>query len=241
VTINQETVSIEQNGPIAFCETTTCKSIFAEDLNRCLQIWANESKEQTKRIMRNLARRYSNGTTLDTSAILDRHHDFQRSLESAVVVIPFAGALAEVMPSDKLETRRIFEQVLATIETLAFLHQHCRERDSTGRLIATLDDYAVARGLLLAPLTDSIGPGEKVKDHYRALQRVFPNKAFTSAEAIRAEVFNDKMATSRALKKLAEAGVVRCVAEAKGNRPARWDWTGQGLGEVLPERLERNE
>src|SRR5262249_4184666 len=41
------TQHIRQEGPIAFVETTTLAKIFDEDENRCLNIWTDETKEQT--------------------------------------------------------------------------------------------------------------------------------------------------------------------------------------------------
>ena len=46
-----ETVVIEQDGPIAFIESTTMSKIFDEDQNRCLMLHTDEQPEQTRRII----------------------------------------------------------------------------------------------------------------------------------------------------------------------------------------------
>src|SRR5262249_22984061 len=46
-----ETRLIEQDGPIAYVETTTLTRIFDEDVNRCLLLNTDEQPEQTKKII----------------------------------------------------------------------------------------------------------------------------------------------------------------------------------------------
>jgi hypothetical protein len=70
-----ETVLIEQDGPIAYVESTTLAKIFDEDANRCLMLHTDERPDQTKRIIRQLASAYSqqNGMRAKDKIIL-RHH-----------------------------------------------------------------------------------------------------------------------------------------------------------------------
>ena len=237
VTINKETVTIEQNGPVASCVTTTAKSIFAEDLNRCLQVYADESPEQTKRILQAAAQPYLGETVHDPQPIIERHHQFQQSLQDIDVVIPYADQLADHMPTDKLQSRRVIKQVLATVETLTFLHQHHRDRDKDGRLVATADDYQVARQLLLRPVDEAVGPSDRARNAYHDLKDEFPQQGFTSTQTVKAGIFNNKMTCKRALDDLVELGVIRCAAEARGSKPRQWAWTGKPLKPVLPETL----
>jgi hypothetical protein len=53
---------IEQDGPIAFIETTTLARVFDEDATRCLTLYTDERKEQTERIVKTLAGRYARGS-----------------------------------------------------------------------------------------------------------------------------------------------------------------------------------
>lgn len=65
------------------------------------------------------------------------------------VVIPYASALAERIPLAAMRLRRDFGQLLALIRARAILHQATRERDGEGQILATLEDYAVVRTLVV--------------------------------------------------------------------------------------------
>jgi len=53
--------------------------------------------------------------------------------------------------------RRDFGSLLALIRAHAVLHQASRERDAAGCIIATLDDYAVVRGLVADVIAEGVG------------------------------------------------------------------------------------
>ena len=48
---NMQTVVIEQDGPIAYVESTTSTEIFDEDANRAILVTSDERREQTRRIL----------------------------------------------------------------------------------------------------------------------------------------------------------------------------------------------
>ncbi len=77
---------------------------------------------------------------------------FQRWLRDRAerrVIVPFGETLAEAMPSTfDMRTRRDFVQLLSCVQTLAVLHQRHRERRGDGTIVASVDDYRVARDLL---------------------------------------------------------------------------------------------
>jgi hypothetical protein len=82
-----QTVLVEQYGPIAYSETTTRMDVFDEDMNRCLALSTDESPEQTRRIMRELARRAMNPPASITD-IQQRHWALQRLLKRVEVTFP---------------------------------------------------------------------------------------------------------------------------------------------------------
>lgn len=230
-----QSVMIEREGPIAFMETTTSKSVFVEDLNRCLQVYADDSQEQTERIIQAVIEPYlETDTKVDTEAIINRHHEFQRALEYVDVRIPFVRELAERVPKDKLEVRRMIKQLFACIESIAFLHQFKRERDKEGRLIATLNDYSVARRVLLAPLNEALGCGDRAWRAYEGLKQKFHSREFTSTATIKAGVFTNKTTRDRAFKDLEALEVIECVRKGKAKTPAKWKWTDKEMKPVLP-------
>jgi len=67
------------------------------------------------------------------------------------VILPFGWALGRAMSTCSLElrTRRDFDGLLACVKTIAFLHQRHRKRAPGGEIEAIIDDYRVARELLI--------------------------------------------------------------------------------------------
>jgi DNA primase catalytic core len=139
-------------GPAAFLETTTESRIHHENSTRCFETYCDESIEQTRRIHE--AQKL--GKTLEgrklqseAGAIVRRHHNAQRLLESVGVVIPFVPLIS--FPHAWLRTRRDHLRFLNLIETIAFLHQHQREKkpDEKGEpfIEATAADYERAHSL----------------------------------------------------------------------------------------------
>jgi hypothetical protein len=151
-----ETKHLHVRGPISFCETTTQTFLFDEDQNRCLLLNTDETPAQTRRILDTIGAAAA-GRTCDAKGIIERHHALQRMLAQYSVVIPYAPKLAELLDGQRVEIRRAYPQVLATIQATALLHQRQRDIDDTGILTATVDDYKAARELLVAPLQRSIG------------------------------------------------------------------------------------
>jgi hypothetical protein len=71
------TEMIEQDGPIAFVESTTLQAeqIFDEDLNRCLCLSTDEGSEQTRRILERTAQQFSGQlVAVDRDNIRERQH-----------------------------------------------------------------------------------------------------------------------------------------------------------------------
>ena len=232
---------IRQDGPISYSETTTKDSIFREDANRCLQVNTDASKELTEKVLKAQGRAYQPGpdsANEDAEKAKKRHHEFQRSLVYVDVRIPYQGALADAMPKDRIEVRRLFGHVLSLIEVIAFLHQHQRRRNPYGQLEATVEDYAVARRLALGPLHTAIGLGadySRCKGIERKLRKL-PRGEFDSkqaAEALGAGSPISRKVTQEALKKLAAMGGIELVAESVGNKPARWRWKGKSIDELI--------
>jgi hypothetical protein len=155
-----ETVIIEQEGPIAFLESTTASNVFNEDSNRCLLLASDDSAEQTRLILDAIGAGYAHPrSSSDFERIAAKHHAAQRMLRRVVVAVPFAPALMAAMPDGKPEVRRAAHQALALVQAIALLHQFQRhENPQHGtEILATVADYRFARQLLLEPLGRSLG------------------------------------------------------------------------------------
>jgi hypothetical protein len=133
---------------------TTFTRPLPEQMNtRVLTCVVIDSPEQTRAVL--LAHAASvNGESqlLDTSPFLA----LQRWIAIAgdqQVTIHFATALANMVPVGHLRMRRDFRQLLTVVQAIAILYQRQRARDAAGRIVATLDDYRMARELLLEIFT----------------------------------------------------------------------------------------
>ncbi len=120
----------EVHGPTAIMLTTAHpEALDYETRNRFVMLTADESAEQTRRILE----RQRWNDTLDglvaqtkREAVIRRHRNAQRLIEALHVVNPHAPALH--FPAGRLILRREQKKFLTIIKTIALLHQHQRER-----------------------------------------------------------------------------------------------------------------
>ena len=218
------TRQIEQEGPIAFAETTTLTSIFDEDLNRCVLLHTDERQEQTRRILNTLSSGYEgNGQAGGVNFIVGRHHALQRSLKPFDVVVPFAGRLAQLLPADRVELRRAYPLLMTAVQSSALLHQFQRTIDDDGRLIASIDDYVIARHLLAKPMAERLG--ERLSDgaarFLGELVTAYGQTQFTSKEAHKATT-SSKSAAYGWLAELHDSGFLDMIEAGRGRMPTTW-------------------
>ena len=219
-----ETVLVEQDGPIAYIETTTLTKLFNEDANRCILLTSDETPEQTRRILSTLATVYARGEAVDRKRIIHRHHAVQWMLRPYKVLVPFAERLAASMSNYVVEVRRAYPQVVSMIQASALLHQRQRQIDSDGRLLASGDDYKLVQHLLGLPMARQLGgrisePGrrffERLKNWYGA------EEIFTKPDAKQKES-GSKSSVYGWLAELHDAGMVVQEEAQRGNRAAKW-------------------
>ena len=148
---------IEREGPTGLIVTTTQVALHPENETRLLSVPANDTPEQTAAILRMLACEDSGDDCID----LDEWRQLQAWLaaQPAAVTIPFAVELAGLVPPVAVRLRRDFSTVLNLVRAHAILHQQTRERDASGRIVATLTDYGVVRELIGDLVADEIGAG----------------------------------------------------------------------------------
>lgn len=157
---NHITQHIEQPGPIAYAESTTLgmSKIFDEDKTRFLFLCCDESEGQSQKIIERLAAESQSPIKKqEIESIISLHHTAQRLLKPYNVVIPFAKELTNCLPTYKPECRRAFVHLLSLIRAVALLHQYQRDKNESGSLIATLDDYEVVRKYLTQPIARGLG------------------------------------------------------------------------------------
>jgi hypothetical protein len=181
---------IRQDGPIAYVETTSLMKVFEEDANRCLLLTTDETPAQTREILSMLGARYAGARLADEGRIVARHHALQRLLERRPVLVPYAPRLGELIDTRRVEVRRVFAHVLGVVQAAALLHQRQRPTTGDGAILATEDDYQLARYLLAGPMARQLA--DKVSDGaMRFLDRLLewfgPGRDFTKPEAHKRE------------------------------------------------------
>lgn len=148
-------VLITREGPTGLITTTTKVHLHPENETRLLSVPANDTQEQTAAVMRMLA--------CETGAVCDDNLTEWHALQSWIaaqdnqVTIPYAYQLADLVPPVAVRLRRDFSTVRDLVKAHAILHQQTRERDEQGRIIATLQDYAVVRDLIADLVADEVG------------------------------------------------------------------------------------
>ena len=157
--------------------------------------------------------------------------DFQSWLAAGPrdVAIPYAPALARAITPRAVRLRRDFRLLLTLIQAHALLHQATRERDRRGRIVATLADYAVVRGLvhdLIADQLESAVP-KTVREAVQAV-RDLAGETETTTARVAAKLELDRSTASRRLRVAIERGFVKNL-ETKRGQPARL-----AVGDPLP-------
>lgn len=147
------------NGPVAMLFSTTSPRINYENATRFLALSLDESIEQTRRIQAAQRKARTMEGILgrsSTSAIVRRHRNAQRLLESLPVIIEDVEQIE--FPAHWIRTRREHEKFLTVVEALALLYQKQREirtapdADASGSatrcIVATRADVETAARIL---------------------------------------------------------------------------------------------
>jgi hypothetical protein len=220
---------IEREGPTGLIVTTTAARLHPENETRMLSLSVTDTPEQTRHILAALARESGEG-----EPDLEEWHALQEWLETGEhrVTIPFAQVLAERIPAVAVRLRRDFGALLCLIRAHAILHQATRERDPEGRIIATLDDYAVVRELVADLVAEGVEAtvSKHVRETVEAVKRLHADASEPVTNAAVARELNlDKSAASRRVRVALDGGYLKNLEDRKG-RPARLE-----PGDPLPD------
>jgi hypothetical protein len=224
--------SLEKSGPTGLIVTTTRNRIDQEIETRMLSITLRDSREQTRLIIQQLAKKQNSQVRFDD------WHALQTWLEQQDnrVSIPYAERLAELIPPVAVRLRRDFHQILALIQTHAILHQTTRQRSSDGEIIATLADYTAIRDLIGDIIQQEVGFGvsQETREVVEAVRAVLegkgPNTTVNQTE-IQQFVNLEKSSLSRRVRGVIRDGYLANQEEHRG-KPYRLV-----LGEPLPDEV----
>jgi hypothetical protein len=224
---------IEREGPTGLIVTTTALRLHSENETRLLSLTVTDTQDQTRDVLAALAEE-SAGDGSD----LERWHALQSWLESGGhrVTIPYAKTLAFLVPPIAVRLRRDFGALLNLIRAHAVLHQASRHKDEEDRIVASIEDYAAVRELVV----DLVGEGVEatvpatVRQTVEAVKRLREDskgEPVTVAELAR-ELKLDRSAVSRRARNAKDRGYLRDL-EDNPRKPSRLV-----LGDDLPDDLQ---
>ena len=137
---------VEREGPTGLIVSTTSVALHPENETRLLSLAATDTPDQTKLVLSRLADRRPRRSPTSPAGTTSRSGSRPPSTASRS---PTRTTLAELVPPVAVRLRRDFRAVLSLIRSHAILHQASRERDADGKVIATLEDYAIVRELVV--------------------------------------------------------------------------------------------
>jgi len=224
---------IEREGPTGLIVTTTAVKLHPENETRLLSLTVTDTQDQTRAVMAALAEEAG-----EAGPNVEPWHALQVWLESAEhrVFIPYAKILADLIPPVAVRLRRDFGALLNLTRAHALLHQASRERDAKGRIVATIEDYAAVRELVV----DLVGEGVEttvpatVRETVEAVKRLREDsngEPITVAELAR-DLKLDRSAVSRRARNAKDRGYLRDL-EDNPRKPSRLI-----LGDDLPDDLQ---
>ncbi len=141
-------------GPCGLIMTTTANSLHPEDESRMLSLNIRESTDQIRAAL--LAQAL--GSRPNQGPDFTRWHEFDRLIGSGSVsvAIPFAASIARALPLTHHRVQRDFPQVLSLISSHALMHKCIRQRNESGEIVATLEDYEEVYDLVNGPLSEGL-------------------------------------------------------------------------------------
>jgi hypothetical protein len=155
-----------KQGPTALFTSTTRSAVDAELETRVLSVGILDTPAHSRAILAGQAERATGAAPSPPDLAL--WHALQAWLAVAGVHdarVPFAPALAALVPPQTLRIRRDFPKLLSLVKACALLHQVQRERAADGAVLAALADYAIVRELLAESFTaaqqDGLTPAQR--------------------------------------------------------------------------------
>jgi hypothetical protein len=211
---------IERAGPTGLIVTTTAVKLHPENETRLLSLTVTDTQEQTRDVMAALAEEVG-----ERAPNLRRWHALQEWLGATEhrVWISYARALAGLIPPLAVRLRRDFGALLSLIKAHAILHQASRERDAEGRIIATLEDYAVVRNLVAGLVSEGVEATvpATIRETVEKLTLIYAEDSEpVTIVKLAEEVKLDKSSTWRRVRTAIDRGYLKNLEDRKG-RPAK--------------------
>jgi hypothetical protein len=212
---------IEREGPTGLVVTTTQEKLHPENETRMISLAVTDTQEQTRDVLAALADEGISSPDVEPWVALQECI----GLGPRRVTIPYAMALAGLIPPVAVRLRRDFSAVLNLLRACALLHQANRERDDQGQVVATLDDYRVVRELVADLVAEGVDAtvSETVRETVGVIGRLIDegDDDAVSLGPIASELKLDKSATSRRVRTAMSKGFVKNLEDRRG-KPGRY-------------------
>jgi len=134
-------------GPIASLACTTRGEVYEDNMSRCFVIAVDETREQTRRVIRYQNRKASG--QIDARQEQETAHFLQnciRLLQPCPVINPYADKVH--LPEEAHKIRRLNELYQSFVKQVTLVHQYRRKKDSQGRLITQKEDLQTAAEIM---------------------------------------------------------------------------------------------
>lgn len=192
-----QTRRIHKLGPTGLITTST-KPLPHQASTRTLTVPIPDTPEQTRRVLRVQAMRRNGLIELPDHEPWTAAQDWLALAGHHQVFIPYAEKLADQVPTDSVRMRRDFDQLLTVIQTSAVIHQLRRNRNSEGRIVATTEDYRIARWLLeeVFATTASDGASPAIRETVETIARLSMGGSPVSQKQLATELGLSRSTTS---------------------------------------------
>jgi hypothetical protein len=217
------TIPVVKHGPVCFMVTTTRATLHAENETRMISLEVDDSEEQTRRVLKKQAQTLGRNIKPDDGVYLD-WQDFQRLLRmvrNRAIDVPFADALAALIPPRATRLRRDYPQIIAAIKAHAFIHCYRRNNNEKGETVADLElDYVPVAELIghIAAEGAGIAVSKEVTETVEAVRLAtvnIPTDDGATAFEISKLLHLDKSAARRRLLLAEEKGFVVNLQQRK--------------------------
>jgi hypothetical protein len=154
-------IRLEKEGPTGAVIATSRVTLDDDLENRLDHIEISDTADQTRAVIDAIgaSAEFGHWEPPDVTC-WHAYYDWLRLQGPYEVIVPYASTLAAAIPAAAIRLRRDVSQLIGLIWAHTVMHLAQRERDSRGRLIATLDDYAGVRTLINAGI--GIATGQSV-------------------------------------------------------------------------------
>jgi DNA primase len=236
---NMQSLSLQVEGPVCAAGTTTREQLYADNADRSLLIWPDNSRRQQQAIMAYQSQ-LSAGTVnnVEENRTKELFRDIQALLRPIAVRNPYAEQLR--VPPEVFKPLRTNAHYLAFIETVTFYHQYQREvkqDKTTGEkfIESTLEDIQWANRLLsqviLAKSDELSGGCRRFHERLRAHLQKEKMESFYARD-VRTALKVSPTTLKRHLNQLVQYGQLETVG---GNRYRGLEYkmaNGEGYGNL---------